>query len=189
MKNRKFLVSLFVTLALLCLGIGYAAVSKDLNINGIGTTFGEDVKDPNKPSAEDKKDTTDLGQNFKVHFDSAAKAEASDKANTTCSVTVVDDLHATIKANKLLTLYSKVTVTLTIVNDSEDLYAVIDKPVITNDNETYYSVTTNWVKTTLAPKGSQKVIVTIECIKSAIDHQVTNFGIKFTANAQLQASN
>lgn len=187
MKNRKFLVSLFVTLALLCLGIGYAAVSKDLNINGIGTTFGEDVKDPNKPSAEDKKDTTDLGQNFKVHFDSVATAEASDTAYTTCSVTVVDDLNASITANKLLTLHSSVKVTLTIVNDSEDLDAVIDEPVITNDNETYYRVSTDWVKTTLAPGKSKTVIVTIECIKSAIDHQVTNFGIKFTAEAELHA--
>lgn len=184
MKNKKYLVSLFVLVALLCLGIGYAAVSKDLNIAGLGTTYGENVTDPNNPDPEDKKDTTDLGQNFKVHFDSVATAEASD-TNTTCSVTVVDDLNATITANKLLTLYSKVTVTLTIVNDSEDLDAVIDLPVITNDNETYYRVTTDWVKTTLAPHASKTVVVTIECIKSAIDHQVTNFGIKFTAEADL----
>ena len=187
MKNKKYLVSLFVLVALLCLGIGYAAVSKDLNIAGLGTTYGENVTDPNNPDPVDKDDTTDLGQNFKVHFDSVATAEASDTANTTCSVTVVDDLNATITANKLLTLYSKVTVTLTIVNDSEDLDAVIDLPVITNDNETYYRVTTDWVKTTLAPHASKTVVVTIECIKSAIDHQVTNFGIKFTANAELHA--
>lgn len=187
MKNKKYLVSLFVLVALLCLGIGYAAVSKDLNIAGLGTTYGEDVTDPNQPGQDDKDDTEDLGQNFKVHFGSTATAEASDTANTTCSVTVDDDLHATIKANKLLTLYSKVTVTLTIVNDSEDLDAVIDLPVITNDNPTYYRVTTDWAKTTLAPHESKTVVVTIEVIKSAIDHQVTNFGIKFTANAQLHA--
>lgn len=185
MKNKKYLVSLFVLVALLCLGIGYAAVSKDLNIAGLGTTFGENVSDPNNPTPADEDDTDDLGQNFKVHFASNATAEASDTTNTTCSVTVVDDLNATITANKLLTLYSSVKVTLTIVNDSEDLDAVIDLPVITNDNETYYRVTTDWVKTTLAPHESKTVVVTIECIKSAIEHQVTNFGIKFTANAEL----
>lgn len=188
MKNRKFFVSLFVTLALLCLGIGYAAVSKDLNITGLGTTFGEDVDDPNNPDQTDEDDTDDLGQNFKVHFDdSVAIAEASDTANTTCSATVDDELNATITANKLLKLYSTVKVTLKIVNDSEDLDAVIDLPVITNDNETYYRVTTDWTATTLAPGESKTVVVTIECIKSAIDHQVTNFGIKFTANAELHA--
>ena len=61
------------------------------------------------------------------------------------------------------------------------------KSVITNDNGTYYRVSTDWVKTTLAPGKSKTVIVTIECIKSAIDHQVTNFGIKFTAEAELHA--
>ena len=187
MKNKKYLVSLFVLVALLCLGIGYAAVSKDLNISGLGTTYGEDVTDPNNPDSDDKDDTTDLGQNFKVHFASTATAEASDTANTTCSVTVDDDLNATITANKLLTFESKVEVTLTIVNDSEDLDAVIDLPEITNDNETYYLVTTDWVKTTLAPGESKAVVVTIKVIKSAIDHQVTNFGIKFTAEAQLHA--
>lgn len=187
MKNKKYLVSLFVLVALLCLGIGYAAVSKDLNITGVGTTYGENVTDPNNPDPDDKDDTTDLEQNFKVHFDSAATAVASDTANTTCSVTVVDDLNATVKANKLLLLHSTVKVTLTIVNDSEDLDAIIDLPVITNDNAAYYKVTTDWVKTTLAPGQSKTVVVTIEVIKSAIDHQVTNFGIKFTAEAQLHA--
>ena len=85
MKNKKYLVSLFVLVALLCLGIGYAAVSKDLNIAGLGTTYGEDVTDPNNPGQDDKDDTTDLGQNFKVHFDrvdKVATAEASDTRAT-----------------------------------------------------------------------------------------------------------
>ena len=41
MKNKKILISLVVFVALLCLGIGYAAVSKNLVIGGTGTTNNE----------------------------------------------------------------------------------------------------------------------------------------------------
>ena len=52
MKNKKYLVSLFVLVALLCLGIGYAAISKTLIIEG-GVATGE---------------ATDLAGNFIVYF-------------------------------------------------------------------------------------------------------------------------
>ena len=46
MRNKRTFVGLFVILALLCLGIGYAAISKTLTINGgVGTGDSEDLQD------------------------------------------------------------------------------------------------------------------------------------------------
>ena len=58
MKNKRTFVGLFVILALLCLGIGYAAISKTLTING-GVSTGE---------------AEDLADNFIVYF---SKVEAN----------------------------------------------------------------------------------------------------------------
>ena len=42
MKNKKFLISVFVMVALLCLGVGYAAVTKTLKVTGTAQTVSTD---------------------------------------------------------------------------------------------------------------------------------------------------
>ena len=114
MKNKRTFVGLFVILALLCLGIGYAAISKTLVIHG-GIQTG---------------DTSQLSGNFIVYF---SKVEV----DTTLAegATVIANVDPAIKtANTTFTIQnmnkvgSKVVLTYTVQNDSEDLYA--DGPTI-----------------------------------------------------------
>ena len=114
MKNKKILISLVVFVALLCLGIGYAAISKTLVIHG-GIQTG---------------DTSQLSGNFIVYF---SKVEV----DTTLAegATVIANVDPAIKtANTTFTIQnmnkvgSKVVLTYTVQNDSEDLYA--DGPTI-----------------------------------------------------------
>ena len=177
MKNKKYLVSLFVLVALLCLGIGYAAVSKNLVIEADATTLKEGV-DPSDPNANDP-----LKENFKVKFDSGTKT-VSDATKVTD--VVISDEQVTFSVNNLYLKDSIATITLKIVNASEDLAAVIAEPVITNTNNTYFKITENWTEVTLEPGDSQEFTVTVQVIKSAIDHQYADFTITFTANALLR---
>ena len=81
MKNKRTFVGLFVILALLCLGIGYAAISKTLTING-GVATGE---------------TTDLYDNFIVYF---SKVEVNTDSAKGATVTAKVEKHG--KGEKII---------------------------------------------------------------------------------------
>ena len=109
MKNKRTFVGLFVILALLCLGIGYAAISKTLTING-GVSTGE---------------AEDLADNFIVYF---SKVEAN--TDLAEGVTVTANVDAAAKSlttsfgiENMNKVGSIVVLTYTVNNDSEDLYA------------------------------------------------------------------
>lgn len=179
MKNKKYLVSLLVLVALLCLGIGYAAVSKDLVVTGRGATYAETVTDPEYPGTTDP-----LKENFKVKFDSATKIVSDD---TKVTSVVIEDEEVTFSVNNLYIKDGYVTITLKIVNESADLKAIIAKPVPTNSNATYFAIETDWPEAgvVLAPSQSQAFTITIKVIKSAIEHQYADFTITFVAEAAL----
>lgn len=172
MKNKKTFVGLFVILALLCLGIGYAAVSKNLVISGTGTTNNE---------TGDASDDV-LAKNFLVKFADSYTTNVTNGDGAKINVSIDSDTEATINAYELTTLNKSVSATLTIVNDSEDLIATIDIPTIENASE-YFKVETDWTKTVLNPDGSKEVTVTITLIKSPIEHQDATFKITFVAEA------
>ena len=172
MKNKKTFVGLFVILALLCLGIGYAAVSKNLVISGTGTTNNE---------TGDASDDV-LAKNFLVKFADSYTTNVTNGDGAKINVSIDSDTEATINAYELTALNKSVSATLTIVNDSEDLIATIDIPTIENASE-YFKVETDWTKTVLNPDGSKEVTVTITLIKSPIEHQDATFKITFVAEA------
>ena len=176
MKNKKYLSILIIFLALLFLSIGYAAISKELLVNGGATTQKEDGSNAD--------DTTSLAKNFVVLWDKDTKVindTFADNAKT--EVTILDDLNAKIEITELSKYNAFVTVTLKIRNDSKDLKASIPLPVVTNSEERYFSVTTDWVDTVLLPGESKDVTITIQLIRSPLDHTSGTFTIKFTANA------
>ncbi len=114
MKNKRIFVGLLVILALLCLGIGYAAISETLTIRG-GVATGE---------------TEDLADNFIIYF---SKVETNtDLANGATVAANVDaaakSLYTTFQIENMSKVGSKVVLTYTVNNDSEDLYA--DGPTI-----------------------------------------------------------
>ena len=172
MKNKRTFVGLFVILALLCLGIGYAAVSKNLVISGTGTT--------NNETGNASDDV--LAKNFLVKFADSYTTNVTNGDGAKISVSIDSNTEATINAYELTTLNKSVSATLTIVNDSEDLIATIDIPTIENASE-YFKVETDWTKTVLNPDGSKEVTVTITLIKSPIEHQDATFKITFVAEA------
>lgn len=175
MKNKKYLSILIVFLALLFISIGYAAISKELLVNGGATTQKEGVSD---------EDTTSLSKNFVVLWDKDTKIVDNTFAdNAKTEVTMLDDLNVKIDINDFNRTKSFVTVTLKIRNDSKDLKASISLPVVTNSQERYFSVTTDWVDTVLLPGESKDVTITIQLIRSPIDHTSGTFTIKFTADA------
>lgn len=175
MKNKKYLSILIVFLALLFISIGYAAISKELLVNGSATTQKEGISDD---------DTTSLAKNFVVLWDKYTKVIDDTFANNAkTEVTILDDLNAKIEITELSKHNAFVTVTLKIRNDSKDLKASIPLPVVANSEERYFNVTTDWVDTVLLPGESKNVTITIQLIRSPLDHTSGTFTIKFTADA------
>lgn len=161
MKRKNTYVGLVLLLAVLMLGIGYAAITNiDLKIGGSAKAVVSD-------------------ENFKVAF---TDKSASDENIVTAGIT--DDHNATIKVESLTAKGDSVTATYTITNQSEDLSASITKPTVTNDNEEYFSVTTDWdAAKEVAAKGTTTVTVTVELIKTPIDADETaNINISFVAS-------
>lgn len=108
MKNRKTLAGLFVILALLCLGIGYAAISKTLTING-GVATGDEES---------------LKSNFVVYFSNVDVIAKPDGVAVDASVDKdAKTLETTFDITNMSGYGSEVKLEYTITNDSPDLYA------------------------------------------------------------------
>lgn len=106
MKNKKYLVSLFILVALLCLGIGYAAITQQLSVVG-GVTTGS---------------TSDLEENYNVYFSDKSLVSKTDDI-TSAEITLADDkLSANFLVSGMTKDNSEVVFTLTVKNDS-DLFA------------------------------------------------------------------
>ena len=162
MKKRNTYVGLILLVAVLMLGIGYAAISNiTLNING---------------SAK----ATISDENFKVRFIGTPEVSDAD----IISATITGDHKATITVDSLVSKGDKATATYTIENASEDLSASIAKPTVENDNTEYFSVTTDITEeVTVAATKTTTVTVTVELIKTPIDaDQTANINIDLVAS-------
>lgn len=162
MKSKKTLMTLGVIVAVLVLGVGYAAIT-DINLNINGTAA-----------------ATPSDDNFSVIFTGTPSTSGD-----TVSASITDDLTATMTVTGLTTTGDTATASYTIKNASEELSATVEQGTITNDNETYFEVTTDWTTTTLAADGSKTVTVTVKLIKTPIEDQSATFTIPFTATAVL----
>lgn len=152
MRKRNTYVGLILLVAVLMLGIGYAAITNiTLNINGSANAIVSD-------------------ENFKVKF--TGTPTVSDE--TIVEATITDDTNATITVNSLVSKGDKVTATYTIENASEDLSASVAVPTVVNSNEEYFNVTTDMSSATTVTAGdTTTVTVTVELIKTPIDADQT----------------
>lgn len=148
MKKRKGILG--VLIAILALGIGYAAVSAvTLTINGTGTI---------SPDQE----------NFKVHYTGTPTASAKDPASLTTTQTITSDNKVgAFTVSGMTKQGDTVTFTYEIINESEGgLGATLGTPTVTYNDTTsseYFTVTSNTAATTLAAGGAtttQTVVVT-----------------------------
>ena len=152
MKKRNTYVGLILLVAVLMLGIGYAAITNiTLNITGSAKAVVSD-------------------ENFKVRFTGTPTVSDEDVV----TATITDDVTATINVESLVAKGDKDTATYTIENASDDLSASIAVPTVENSNDEYFSVTTDMTDAvTVASKGTTTVTVTVELIKTPIEADET----------------
>ena len=161
MKRRNTYVGAVLLLAVLMLGIGYAAMSNiTLNINGSASATVED-------------------ENFKVKFTGTPTV-----SNATNVVAEVEEDHkASITVTGLTAKGDSETATYTIENASEDLSAELAIPSISNDNTEYFKVTTDMdAAKTITAGTTTTVTVTVELVKTPIEsNQKANIDINIDA--------
>ena len=157
MKNKKLFVGIVLLVAILLLGIGYAAISAvPLSITG------------------NLKATPD-DENFKVYFTGTPSTVAGSKGTATGTVDATDPTKATINVEGLKAKGDTATVTYTVENGSPDLSAALSVKTETVSNTEYFSVdATVEDPTTVAAKGKTTVTVVVSLIKTPVEAEVTS---------------
>ena len=157
-KTNKIIITL-VIVAMLLLGIGYAAIQNiTLNIEGTATA------DPSQ-------------SNFSVKFTGTPKV--SDSTYVTAGIT--DDINATITVNGLTQKGQTVNAEYTVQNVSTDISADLSVAT-TNSNTEYFTIKSELAKTILTAGEATTVKVTVELTKTPIAGSVNStIGVRLTA--------
>jgi uncharacterized repeat protein (TIGR01451 family) len=165
MKNRKGLIA-FMVLAVMLLGIGYAALTDTLDITGSA--------DVNQSAAEE-------AFNEDIYFSAAV---ANEEGNT-ASINADNNDKASFTAKTLKGKGDKVTFTFTIKNDGDIAATVTPKlnATLGNTNPEYFSLTSDWdgAAKTLDAGGELTYTVTIELLKTPTETVAGSFLVELTA--------
>ena len=160
MKRRNLILG-FVIVALLLIGVGYAALSDSLSIKAVANAA---------PSDDD----------FNVNF------IADDPANP--AVNITDDL-ATVTVS-LSTAQPSTTVELTVKNESEKQDLIANLGAISvgekSGNSAYFTVTAEWkagADMELAYGETAVIVVTFTLAKTPSDNVSATYNFSFEANA------
>ncbi len=168
MKNRKGLISLMLV-AVLLLGIGYAALTDTLDITGSA--------DVNQSAAEE-------AFNEDIYFSAAVANEAGN----TASVNADNNDKASFTAKTLKGKGDKVTFTFTIKNDGDVAATVTPKlnATLGNTNPEYFSLTSDWggEAKVLAAQSELTYTLTVELLKTPTETVACSFLIELTAVAE-----
>lgn len=169
MKNRRNVVIAFMIVAVMLLGIGYAALSDTLDITGSA--------DVNQSAAEE-------AFNEDVYFSAAVANEVGN----TASVNADNNDKASFTAATLKGKGDKVTFTFTIKNDG-DVDAVVTPKLnatLGNTNPEYFEITSDWVgqARTLAAHSEITYTVTVELLKTPTETISGSFLIELVAVAE-----
>lgn len=160
MRKTKSTTILLLILAILALGIGYAAASRTLQING---TLGAKADDAN----------------FKVEFTAATHDEPIYVSTTAPviaqAVDATDKELATFSVTGFTCKNDFVVIRYTVENKSTDLDATVTTADLANfTNKEYFSVTSSFAAassvttTTIAAGDTATLYVTVTCIKTPI---------------------
>ena len=145
MKKTSKIAIVFGVVAILLIGVGYAAIENiSLTINGTATA------DPSQ-------------SNFVVKFDQSVEPIQDGKGTITAKIT--DDTKATLNVTGLATEGEKASATYTVKNDSKDLSANLTASITQKNNE-YFKVTQEIGKTSLTKGETTTLKVTVELIKT-----------------------
>lgn len=166
MKNKKTFVGVALLLAVLMLGIGYAALT-NITLNITGTATG-----------------TPDGSNFVVKFSDDASKIVVDKTKANGNASVVaektGDLSAKLEVSNLTSKGESVTVTYTIENNSKDLGAelVLDPAGVKDSN---FEITAVLGSDSIAKGESTTVTVTATLLVTPVTADVStsfNFAVE-----------
>ena len=176
MKNRKFVVVAFMLVAVMLMGVGYAALTDTLTIIGNAHI---DIDTANKTFDE------------KVYF-SAAEATSTTGTGSTADVASYNSDDATFTANKLATVGQKSVFTFTITNDS-NVNAVISVGATklsgdtnpSNSNTDKFTVEYSYPDGMNIAKngGTIDVVVTVTVKNPVTAATSATFGIELTATS------
>ena len=172
MKKRRIVITAFLLVACMLIGVGYAAITGSITING-------------KTSAGVHSD------NFKVIIEQGTEVVKKNGATLTNPTgegvtpyysftygTLGTSVIANINEGVLTQEGDTVTITFTILNESESLHAKVSYKTLTHDNDEYFEVTTDFSgERTLGEKGSgtdsTTVTVTIQLLKTLAEGSKT----------------
>lgn len=161
MKNKKLLIGIVLLIAVLVLGIAYAATTKTLTIGGTAT-------------AEVNTD------NFDVKF--VQEGNPTGLKNATGSVT--GNLTATMDVSGLTAKGDTATATFAIINESEDLSANLAVTTETIGNN-IFSIDAELADSSIAKTEDTTVTVTVTLNETPIDDEANLTG---TINVLLTAT-
>lgn len=169
MKNRKIVVVAFLLIAVLLLGVGYAALTDTLDITGSADV---NVSDLEKEFEED------------IYFSAAV---ANEGAPNTASINADNNDKASFSAKSLIKKGDKATFTFTITNDSDHTVTVTPKLNATmgNTNTEYFSIESDWAGAakTVAPHSTITYTLTVELEKDPTQAVSGSFLIELVAVA------
>ncbi len=154
LKRNKVLVA-FMLVAVLCMSIGFAAISDTLTASGtLGLNVGED-SELNKDFNED------------VYFSAVATPTTTNNADASGVSADIDtnnndQINITIADTTFTAVEQTVTIVATITNEAP--YAVaLATPVIVNTNDQYFTVTGTLGNSTLdATNGTTTLTIVVE---------------------------
>ncbi|MBR3614132.1 MAG: leucine-rich repeat protein [Clostridia bacterium] len=159
MKRTNRIILTVVIVAMLVLGVGYAAI-QNITLNITGTA----AADPSQ-------------SNFKVMF--SGTPTVSDETYVTAAVT--NDTNATINVEGLTKVGDVASATYTVQNASTDLSADLSV-LTTNDNTEYFTLSSELEKTSLVAGEATALTVTVELTKTPLEESVSaTIGVQLTA--------
>lgn len=160
MKKRRSLITILMVCLIALVGIGYAAITSTLTINGTSNATASD-------------------SNFTVVFDTA-----KDDTVTNCTITALEETSATVTVDgsKLTKTGDTATATLTINNTSDELGANLVANV-TQGTKGYFTVTADLTQSSIAASGTTTVVVTITLDKTPTENVTDSFTVTITATA------
>ena len=192
-KSKEGKLFLAIIVAVLILGVGYAAITAiPLIINGSATA---------KATATDEDfivHFNDFDQNstyivysedagsdsFTQTFDTVKHITAgSNTTDKSASITVANDrLSADIAVSNMTNIGDKVVLTIPVINESNGINADLSID-IENNNSEYFNVTSETATNTLNSGSTTTITVTVEVIKVPEDNDVEGtFTVTLTAD-------
>lgn len=171
MKAKRTFIVLAIVIAVLALGIAYAAVTANLEIRGNVTgSF----------------DTA----NFQVYFTEVSAVTGDNATGSTATINSSDKTIGEFNFTGFTTVGQKQSATWTIINDNDaDIDAVNVTTTITNpgSNTEYFTVTKTDAPSTIKAGETGTVTVTVECVKTP-EGDVASSGIVVGITAESQAN-